>query len=106
MAADEDRRLILLCRNGDEEGDRELMNRYEKYVYALRRRFSGDRDDALNLTQEMFIRSCRNLDRFQRGRPCKPWLRQVAIRLCLNHCVMEAGSRRSSGPGAFPHIND
>lgn len=84
MSAEEDRRLILLCLHGEDEGYRELMNRYEKYVYALCRRLTGSRDDALDLTQETFIRAFRHLDRFQPGRPFKPWLRQVAVRLCLN----------------------
>jgi len=85
MSAEEDRQLILLCREGTEEGYRELMRRYEKYVYALCVRLTGSREDALDLTQETFIRAFRHLDRFEPGRPFKPWLRQVAVRLSLNH---------------------
>ncbi|ATY83935.1 RNA polymerase subunit sigma-24 [Kyrpidia spormannii] len=85
MPAGEDRRLILLCREGAEEGYRELMRRYEKYVYTLCFRLTGNREDALDLTQETFIRAFQHLDRFEPGRPFKPWLRQVAVRLSLNH---------------------
>ncbi|MDI3328692.1 MAG: RNA polymerase sigma factor [Alicyclobacillaceae bacterium] len=97
MTIDDDRRLILRCRNGEEDGYRELMIRYEKYVYTLCLRLTGNREDALDLTQETFIRVLRGLDGFQINRPFKPWLRQVAVRLCLNHLRDEGANRARNG---------
>lgn len=83
MAAD-DRQLILWCREGREEGYRQLLGRYERYIYGLCYRLTGDREDALDLTQETFIRVLNGLGGVQANRPFKPWLRQVTVNACCS----------------------
>lgn len=51
MDANTDHNLIIRCRDGDDEACRELLSRYEAYVYRLCFRISGSREDALDLTQ-------------------------------------------------------
>ncbi|MBX6396532.1 MAG: RNA polymerase sigma factor [Alicyclobacillaceae bacterium] len=97
MAIEDDRRVILRCRDGEEDGYRELIARYERYVYSLCFRLTGSREDALDLTQETFIRVLRGLDNFEVHRPFKPWLRRVAVRLCLNHLRDEGTIRAKTG---------
>jgi RNA polymerase sigma-70 factor (ECF subfamily) len=79
-----DHNLIIRCREGDEEAWRLLMARYEAYIYQLCFWISGSRDDALDLTQEVMVKVITGLDRFQPGRPFKPWLRKVAVNACFN----------------------
>lgn len=83
MAAD-DKQLILWCREGREEGYRQLLGRYEGYIYGLCYRLTGSREDALDLTQETFIKVLNGLDGFQINRSFKPWLRQVTINTSYN----------------------
>lgn len=85
MDTNTDYNLIIRCRNGDEEAWRELLSRYEAYVYKLCYRISGSREDALDLTQEALMKVLTGLDRFQPGLPFKPWLRKVTVNTCLNH---------------------
>ncbi|MHB1044293.1 MAG: RNA polymerase sigma factor [Eubacteriales bacterium] len=80
-----DHNLIIRCREGDQQAWRLLLARHEAYVYRLCFRISGSRDDALDLTQEALVKVLTGLDRFQPGRPFKPWLRQVTVNACLNH---------------------
>lgn len=80
-----DHNLLSRCREGDEQAWRLLLTRYEAYVYRLCYRISGSREDALDLTQEALVKVLTGLDRFQLGRPFKPWLRQVTVNACLNH---------------------
>ena len=84
MDTNTDHNLIIRCREGDEEACRVLLSRYEAYVYRLCFRISGSREDALDLTQEALVKVLTGLDRFQPGRPFKPWLRQVTVNACLN----------------------
>lgn len=84
MDTNSDHNLIIRCREGDEEAWRLLMARYEAYIYQLCFRISGSRDDALDLTQEVMVKVITVLDRFQPGRPFKPWLRKVAVNVCFN----------------------
>ncbi len=62
-----------------------MLSRYETYVYRLCFRISGSRDEALDLTQEALVKVLNGLDRYQPGRPFKPWLRQVTVNACLNY---------------------
>lgn len=84
MAAD-DRELVLMCREGREEACRQLLSRYEGYVYSLCYRLTGRREDALDLSQEAFFKAVAGLPGFQANRPFKPWLRQVVVNVCLNY---------------------
>lgn len=38
----------------------------------------------MDLTQEALVKVLTGLDKFQLGRPFKPWLRQVTVNACLN----------------------
>jgi len=79
-----DHKLIIRCREGEEEACRLLLSRYEAYVYRLCYKISGSREDALDFTQEALVKILTGLDNFQLGRPLKPWLRQVTVNVCLN----------------------
>lgn len=81
MAVD-DNQLITRCREGSEEAYRQLFALYEGYIYSLCYRFTGNREDALDLTQEVMIKVIKGLGSFQLNRPFKPWLRRVTINVC------------------------
>ena len=80
----DDHNLIIRCREGDEEAWRLLLARYEAYIYSLCFRIGGSREEALDLTQEALLKVLTGLNKFQPGRPFKPWLRRVTINACLN----------------------
>lgn len=84
MARD-DYELIVACRDRHQDACQELMRRYEGYVFKLCFNFTGQREDALDLTQEVFFKVFNSLSTYQMGRPFKPWLRQVAINMAINN---------------------
>lgn len=81
--AEDDRQLVLKCRDGQGQAYQDLMRRYEGYIYRLCHSFAGNREDALDLTQETFIRAFRGLETYQLNRLFKPWLRRVAVNTCV-----------------------
>lgn len=91
--AEDDRQLVLRCRDMQEQAYQDLMRRYEGYIYRLCHRFTGNREDALDLTQETFIKVFKGLDTYNLNRPFKPWLRQVAVNTSINFL-----QRRSASP--------
>jgi RNA polymerase sigma-70 factor (ECF subfamily) len=61
---------------------------YREYGPAIHRRclrLLGDRSEAQEMTQEVFIRAFNHLDRIQAGSSALPWLYEIATRLCINH---------------------
>ncbi len=77
--------IIALCQKGDEEGFRRLFETYRGYVYSLCYRVSFDREEALDMCQEVFLAVFRGLKSVRAGAPLKPWLRRVAVNVCLNY---------------------
>lgn len=54
------------------------------------RRITRNLEEAEDLTQEAFLRAFRALDRYDTGRPFRPWLWTIGIRLAL-HSIARKG---------------
>ena len=63
----------------------ELMTRHERQIYRLCFRFVKNPEDAMDLTQEVFIKAFEKLTAFRRDARFKTWLYRVAVNHCLNH---------------------
>ncbi len=61
-----------------------LVRTYERPIYALCRRFTGDHASADDLAQDTFIKAWSALDRFDETLPLYPWLRRIAVNASLN----------------------
>lgn len=81
----EDHRLILQCQAGDQAAFAELVKRYQRRVYGVARGMVRDRDDAMDITQEAFIRVHRHLDRFAGSAGFYTWLYRIVVNLCFDH---------------------
>lgn len=61
----------------------EIAERYGDTVYAMAYRLCGDRDEALDLAQDVFVRVYRNLDRYRPG-TFEGWLYRITRNLFLD----------------------
>ncbi|CEA08749.1 ECF RNA polymerase sigma factor SigE [Arthrobacter saudimassiliensis] len=61
----------------------EVVQRHSSKVYRLAYRLTGNRQDAEDLTQEVFVRVFRSLDRFQPG-TLDGWLHRITTNLFLD----------------------
>lgn len=82
---DADSAIIDLCRRGRPEGFARLLLAYQEPVYRRAYSMLHHREDALDITQEVFIRAMRAIDGFTPGRPIWPWLRRITTNQCLNY---------------------
>src|SRR5690242_8981593 len=71
--------------NGDMSAFDELMIRYERQIYRVCYRFVENRDDAMDLAQEVFIKAFEHLATFRRESSLKTWLYRIAMNHCINH---------------------
>jgi RNA polymerase sigma-70 factor (ECF subfamily) len=75
-----DEALIERCKRGDKEGFEELVNRYQTKVYNLNLRLcGGDREEAEDLTQEVFISAYQGLSKYQARGKFFTWLYRIAV---------------------------
>ncbi len=80
----EDRDLIRKVQNGDTEAFTGIVQKYNGRLYNLAYRMTGDREDAMDITQEAFFRAYRALPSFEIGRPFLPWIYRIAWNLCAD----------------------
>jgi RNA polymerase sigma-70 factor (ECF subfamily) len=77
-----DLELVERHRYGDAHAFDEVYGRFEEMVYNLAFRLAGNREEAADLTQEIFLRVYRHLGSFGGRSTLKTWIFRIAI----NHC--------------------
>lgn len=73
--------LVRLAQSGDAEAFAALVQTFQTGVYGLCLRLTGKREDALDLTNETFLRAYRSLASFDSTLPFRPWLLRIATNL-------------------------
>jgi RNA polymerase sigma-70 factor (ECF subfamily) len=77
--------LIDRVKAGDREAFMNVTNLYQKKVFLLAYSFFNNRDDALDIVQETFLRFFQKAHMFKKGRNFQSWLLQIAKNLCIDH---------------------
>ena len=86
----QDELLIRRAQRGDADAFEQLLLEHQKNVYNLCYRMAGSPDDAMDLSQETFLRAWRCLDQYQFASAFSTWL----YRLCSNICIDFLRKRR------------
>lgn len=76
--------LIERCRAGDQQAFDELVTRYERRVYSLAFRMTGNVEDANDLAQEAFVRVFTALPGFKGESSFSTWLYRIVTNVCLD----------------------
>lgn len=84
-ADDIDLQLMARVKAGDDEAFNQLMLRHEKTVVNLVYRFTGNREIAGDLAQEVFLRIYRASGRFEAKAKFFTYLYKVTLNLCRNY---------------------
>ena len=74
----EDADLIRQAARGSVEGYNLLVSRWEKRVYNYLLRITSNREDALDLTQDVFLKAYQNLRKLDDPGRFAPWLYRIA----------------------------
>lgn len=73
-----DNHIIKEVKKGDKEMFGLLVERYSDKVFSYFIKFLGDRDEALNLTNEVFYKAFRGIKNFNENKDFFPWLIKIA----------------------------
>jgi RNA polymerase sigma-70 factor, ECF subfamily len=76
--------LIERCTAGDEAACAELVATHQRMVYSLAFHLLGDRDEALDLSQEVFLRVFRTLGGFRGQSALRTWIYRIVVNLARN----------------------
>jgi RNA polymerase sigma-70 factor (ECF subfamily) len=74
----EDRDLVQLARRGKVEAYNLLVSRWERRVFNYLLRLVGNREDAMDLAQEVFLKAYQNLGKLEDAARFSSWLFRIA----------------------------
>ncbi|MGC8668805.1 MAG: sigma-70 family RNA polymerase sigma factor [Chthonomonadales bacterium] len=79
-----DEELVRAAAEGDREAFDILMRRYERTVYHMAYRLTGNSDDAHDVASEAFLRIYRSLDRFRSAATLPAWVNRIVMNVYLD----------------------
>jgi RNA polymerase sigma-70 factor, ECF subfamily len=76
--------LISRCAAGDEVACTELVSEHQRMVFHLALHLLGDHDEALDLSQEVFLNVFRTIGRFRGQSALRTWIYRIVINQARN----------------------
>jgi len=104
-AAFEREALLERLRTDADKTFDELFERYNSMVFRLAYRILGDREEALDVSQDVFFTVYRKLHRFRGESSLKTWIFRIAINRASNRCRWWNRLRRRGTVSLDEHLS-
>lgn len=85
-----DNELVARVQNGDKNAFDLLVLKYQHRIVKLVSRYVRDSSDALDITQETFLKAFRALPKFRGDSAFYTWIYRIAINTAKNHLVSQS----------------
>jgi RNA polymerase sigma-70 factor (ECF subfamily) len=85
--------LVQQAKAGDRNAFAALVSAYETKIYNLALRYLGNREDAMDASQEVFLRVFRFLPGFQEESGFSTWIYRIGVNVCKD--MLAKQSRRN-----------
>jgi RNA polymerase sigma-70 factor, ECF subfamily len=103
-----DESLLAAHLKGDPRAFGELVSRHERRIYGLCLRILGNREDAEDAAQEVFLAALRKAASFRRAAAFSTWLYRIAVNAATDQARRRGRARltpldlEDAGPSAAP----
>src|SRR5215212_5353084 len=98
--------LVQRCVARDEDACAELVSEHQRMVYQLSLNLLGDHNEALDLSQEVFLRVFRTLHGFRGQSALRTWIYRIVINQARNRQRWWRRRHRSQQVSLDEHIRD
>jgi RNA polymerase sigma-70 factor (ECF subfamily) len=98
--------LIQRCAARDEEACAELVTEHQRMVYQLSLNLLGDHNEALDLSQEVFLRVFRTIGSFRGQSALRTWIYRIVVNQARNRQRWWRRRHRSQQVSLDEHIRD
>jgi RNA polymerase sigma-70 factor, ECF subfamily len=92
----EDRVLVRMAQKGDMAAFEELVARHRDKIYARAYSMMRSESDALDLSQEAWVKGWQRLKQFQGDSSYVTWMTRIVINLCLDQLRKQKRQRAES----------
>ena len=83
-AASADWSLVQQCIEGEEDACTRLVTDHQRMVFQLALHLLGDRQEALDLSQEVFLKVFRTLRQFRGQSTLRTWIYRIVVNMASN----------------------
>jgi RNA polymerase sigma-70 factor (ECF subfamily) len=94
--AAQDAELLARVVDGDHDAFNEIMRTHEDRVFSVCLRIMGDREQALDATQETFLTTFRKASQFKGDSALGTWIYRIAVNTCYDQ--LRKQKRRRTDP--------
>jgi RNA polymerase sigma-70 factor (ECF subfamily) len=101
---EDEQSLIQRAQKGDPDAFETLVDEHQRYVYNLALRVLKDENEALDLTQETFVRAWTALPNFRGQSQFRTWLYRITTNLCYNRLPNLRRSLNDLGDDILPDV--
>ena len=98
--------LVQRCAARDEDACSELVSEHQRMVYQLSLNLLGDHNEALDLSQEVFLRVFRTIHTFRGHAALRTWIYRIVINQARNRQRWWRRRHRSQQVSLDEHIRD
>ena len=84
MADEKELEIVKRAQEGDREAFKELVETYQRKVYGICIGMLKDPDDSKDVSQEVFIKVYRYLDKFNHQSSFYTWLYRITVNKCID----------------------
>jgi len=98
--------LIQRCAARDEDACAELVTEHQRMVYQLSLNLLGDHNEALDLSQEVFLRVFRTLPTFRGQSTLRTWIYRIVVNQARNRQRFWRRRHRAQQVSLDEHIRD
>lgn len=99
---DDDAALVQRCLAGDAAAVRVFVERFQGLVFGLCWRMLRHREDAEDVTQEVFARAFRHLGHWDQSRSLRPWVLTIASNRCRTRLARRRTQPLAAGDWCDP----
>lgn len=101
-----DEELIRALAAGDREAFARLVERHQRRLYNVCLRLVREREDAMDLTQDAFVRIAERIGSFAGASSFATWSHRLTVNLCLDHLRRRKARRESPAGDGMPDLAD
>ena len=94
--AAQDAELLARVLDGDHDAFNQIMRNHEDRVFSVCLRIFGEREQALDATQETFLTAFRKAEQFQGNSALGTWIYRIAVNTCYDQ--LRKQKRRRTDP--------
>ncbi len=96
LSPEEEKNIIRRVQQGEVSAFEDLVNAYKQKAYYVALGFVGNHEDALDLSQDAFVKAFKAIKTFDLNSPFFPWFYKIIKNHCLNYIKKNQRVRNDS----------